>query len=285
MYAVKGANRADYALFDETMDQELSNRLELEGNLRDGLDRGEFWLAIQPMVDLRTGIPLGGEGLARWTRPDGTDIPPSTFIPIAESCGLIHRLGMTSLHEVCRALDELKRDSRTSALRLSVNVSGIQLSDPTFADQVIDVIQGYEFDPHNLTLEITESVFLANLDGILGQLHKLREHGIAIALDDFGKGYSSLSMLVNLPLDTVKIDKSFVAEMCNSARSYTLIKSMITLAKSLDLKLVAEGVEHSEQAEELRDLNCPYVQGFHFARPMDLARFIDWSSESLHRAA
>jgi len=274
--------------YTSDMDDQIRHRALLESELRVAMSNQELWMAWQPIVDLRTGQVLGAEGLMRWTKPDGSSVSPGAFIPVAEQAGLIDRLGYFALEQACQTLADWKRSSSTKMLRLSVNVSLRQLEEDQFVHNVFAMLQRHHVDPSRLTLEITESLMMNDPMRISQKLQQLRLHGIRIALDDFGTGYSSLSMLVQLPLDVVKIDRAFVKMMEEDARALNLTKLITSLADSLGLFVVAEGVETPIQAERLRSLGCQSAQGFHYAPGLskeNLERFLADQQPSDAKAA
>lgn len=263
--------------YTQDMDESIRTRAQVETELREAMDKHELWMAWQPIVDLRTEQVLGAEGLMRWTKADGSSVSPGIFIPVAEQAGLIDRLGYFALEQACQTLADWKRSAHTKMLRLSVNVSLRQLEEEQFVSNVFAMLQRHHVDPSRLTLEITESLMMNDPVRISQKLQQLRLHGIRVALDDFGTGYSSLSMLVQLPLDVVKIDRAFVKMMDEDARALNLTKLITSLAESLGLFVVAEGVETPVQADRLRSLGCQSAQGFHYAPGLskeNLERFL-----------
>ncbi len=263
--------------YTQDMDESIRTRAQVESELREAMDKQELWMAWQPIVDLRTEQVLGAEGLMRWTKADGSSVSPGIFIPVAEQAGLIDRLGYFALEQACQTLADWKRSAHTKMLRLSVNVSLRQLEEEQFVSNVFAMLQRHHVDPSRLTLEITESLMMNDPVRISQKLQQLRLHGIRVALDDFGTGYSSLSMLVQLPLDVVKIDRAFVKMMDEDARALNLTKLITSLAESLGLFVVAEGVETPVQADRLRSLGCQSAQGFHYAPGLskeNLERFL-----------
>lgn len=252
----KRAGGARLALFDDSLRAEQTERARIAAGLRQALADGSLFLHYQPVVDPASGRMTAVEALMRWRRGD-TFVPPAVFIPIAEQTGLIGELGTLALRLACtRASEWYRRDG----LYVTVNVSTYQLRDPAFADTVLAVLAETGMPAKGLVLEITESVLIDAADTpVLG---RLREHGIRIAIDDFGTGYSSLAYLRRLPVDILKIDRSFIDDV-----SFT--RAILELARSQELVTVAEGVETASQADQLRDLRCDLVQGYHFGRPVD----------------
>ena len=221
---------------------------------------------------------IGAEALLRWQRADGEFVPPDRFIPIAEQSGLIVSIGRWMLPEVLRSLKRLQAAGHEQ-LRMAVNISSIQLRQPSFLDFVNDSLAEAGVAPELLELEITESVALEGLDAMVALLDKLRSQGIRIAIDDFGTGYSSLNYLARLPFDHLKIDRSFVLSMDTSERGARIVRTIARLGSELEVKTVAEGVENQEIGQRLHAFGCGAVQGYHYAHPMDEASLLLWLAE------
>jgi Amt family ammonium transporter len=269
MYRAKESGRASM-IFDRQMHQEILDAITLEADLRAALERGELLLHYQPIVDVQTGHIEGFEALVRWDHPDRGLVPPVQFIPLAEETGLIQPLGRYVIAEACRQLREWQVDMpEAQALSVSVNVSCRQFVKDGLVDHVAAVLAETGLDPVCLKLEITESVLMHDAQHTANELNRLKALGVKIAIDDFGTGYSSLSYLRQLPIDHLKIDRSFISgEDCNG-ESQEIVKSIIALARSLGLTVIAEGVEHQEQLDKLRSADCDKAQGFMFSRPVD----------------
>ncbi|HVM02116.1 MAG TPA: EAL domain-containing protein [Acidimicrobiales bacterium] len=276
MYVAKAEGKSRHRLFVPEMGEAARRRLELESDLRLALDRGELAVVYQPIVDLGGGAVGGSEALLRWHHPRLGLIPPVEFIPVAEDTGLIHGIGLWVLEEACRQTAAWSRDHRHGApLRVSVNVSARQFESPRFADDVASCLERTGLDPRWLTLEITESLFLGRTEGVVATLDGLRARGIEIAIDDFGTGYSSLGYLKSLPVDTLKIDRSFVARVTEGTEQSAVTQAVMRLARTFALRTVAEGIETAGQAAHLAGLGCDMGQGYYFARPLaaeDMAR-------------
>ncbi|MGH9151888.1 MAG: putative bifunctional diguanylate cyclase/phosphodiesterase [Acidimicrobiales bacterium] len=276
MYAAKAEGKARYRLFVPEMGEAARRRLELESDLRLALDRRELVVVYQPIVGLDGGAIVGFEALLRWHHPRHGLVPPAEFIPVAEDTGLVHGIGLWVLEEACRQTAAWSRHHRRGApLRLSVNVSARQFESPRFADDVASCLARTGLHPGWLTLEITESLFLGRTDGVVETLDGLRARGIEIAIDDFGTGYSSLGYLKSLPVDTLKIDRSFVARVTEGTEQAAVTQAVMRLARTFALRTVAEGIETPEQAAHLAGLGCDMGQGYYFARPLaaeDMAR-------------
>jgi diguanylate cyclase (GGDEF)-like protein/PAS domain S-box-containing protein len=267
MYRAKELGKARCELFDESMRQRAVERLELESGLRHALDRDELRLVYQPVVDLTNGAILGVEALLRWHHPTHGVISPMRFIPIAEQSGLIVPIGDWVLREACRQA-AVWRESVAADLNISVNLSPIQLASPDVGKRVSSVLAEAELPAYALTLEVTETALMADADTARERLEELKALGVRLAIDDFGIGYASLLQLREmLPVDAIKVDKSFIDGITSSAEDRAIVVSVLGLARSLGIDSVAEGVEHSDQAEALRGLACPQAQGYHFWRP------------------
>ncbi|MCW2778383.1 MAG: diguanylate cyclase/phosphodiesterase [Frankiales bacterium] len=253
-------------LFEPSMHEAVLARVDLEADLREALARGQVVPHFQPVVDLRTGALHGVEALARWVRADGTSVPPSVFVPLAEQCGLVRQLGRSVLRASCAVVAEWHRavaaGELASAPALSVNVSAVQLASPALVDEVRAALADTGLPSALLVLEITETAVVEDPGTAAQRLAELRALGVRIALDDFGTGYSALGLLPRLPIDVVKIDREFVREVHLGPREAALSTAVLSLAASLGLSVVAEGVELAEQADRLRALGCPLAQGF-----------------------
>ncbi|MFF2030340.1 EAL domain-containing protein [Arthrobacter sp. NPDC058192] len=264
MYAAKAAGKNRYMRFRPEMMEALVDRNNLEAGLRLAVDNGQIAVHYQPIVSTSLGKVIKVEALARWIR-DGVLVPPKQFIPAAERSGLIVEIGTEVLLRGCTELkDWLQEDSSRS---LAVNVSGVQLQHGDFAELVLAVTESCGVDPRQLVLEVTESVFFEDDCHVITQLVSLRAAGVRVALDDFGTGYSSLGRLQDLPVDTLKIDQSFVAMISTGTEQLPILSAMIDMAHGLGLTVTAEGVETAAQAGHLMDRGCDALQGFLFSRP------------------
>jgi EAL domain-containing protein (putative c-di-GMP-specific phosphodiesterase class I) len=267
MYRAKELGKARCEVFDESMRARAVERLDLEGGLRSALERGELHVLYQPQVELATGRIIGAEALLRWQHPERGLIVPPVFIPIAEQTGLIVPIGAWVLDEACRQAATWAEHSGRR-LSMAVNVSPRQLATVEFVGIVEAALATSGLAPELLCLEITESAVLADPEAATVVLERLKALGVRLAIDDFGVGYSSLSQLkALLPVDTIKIDKSFVDGVTSDGEDHAIVDSVLRLAKGLGLTAVAEGVETGEQVEALLGLGCRLSQGFHFARP------------------
>jgi EAL domain-containing protein (putative c-di-GMP-specific phosphodiesterase class I) len=267
MYRAKERGRGRYELFDEQMRTTVMARVQIEAELRCALARGELCVWYQPVIDLPTGRIVSTEALVRWQHPERGLVSPMDFIPIAEESGLIAELGLQVLERACRQTAAWQRQL-DQPLGLSVNVSGRQLINPGFPAQVASIAAHSGLRAGTLALELTETVLMDDeFDSPAEALAALHEQGLTIALDDFGTGYSSLSRLKNLPVDVLKIDRSFVSGVARNANDRAIVKATIEMAHAVGLIVVGEGVETQEQADYLRVSGCDRVQGYLYARP------------------
>jgi len=266
MYRAKERGKSRYELFDSAMRARAVDRLEVENALHRALDRGEFRVFYQPAVDLQTGDLVGVESLVRWQHPERGLVGPDQFIALTEETGLIVPLGSWVLREACRQWKQWE-ESGTPTPRISVNLSARQLGQPDLVDVVVDALDETGMDPSRLSLEITESTVLEDTESALGTLEALRMQGVRISLDDFGTGYASLALLKRLPVDELKVDRSFVKGLGRDPQDSPIVSTVVGLAGALGLVAIAEGVETTAQVEELRRIGCRYAQGFYFARP------------------
>ncbi|MFL6240973.1 MAG: putative bifunctional diguanylate cyclase/phosphodiesterase [Actinomycetes bacterium] len=264
--AAKRSGRGRMALFSPEMHVEAIRRVELEAEIRQALTAGEFSLDYQPVLRLATGEVVGVEALLRWHHPRRGWVSPNEVIPVAEESGLIVPLGRWILEEACRQVARWR--SAGYEIELAVNVSACQLTTPGFVDSVAAVLRSTGIPAPALTLEITENVIVDTEDRTLAKLVLLRELGVRLAIDDFGTGYSSLSYLQRLPVDTLKIDRSYVSGVGARTQSTSLTSSIVRLGRDLGLMVVAEGIEDPAQAHELVAMGCEYGQGFLFAEPL-----------------
>jgi diguanylate cyclase (GGDEF)-like protein/PAS domain S-box-containing protein len=271
MYIAKRDGKDGYRLFEPAMHDGVMARLELRADLQRALTAGEFELFYQPVVRLSDSAVVGVEALLRWRHPERGIVNPDDFIPFAEETGLIVPMGRWVLREACRQAVELQRELRSDPpLAMSVNLSVKQLQHSDVVADVEDALAESGLEPHLLTLEITESVMMSDFDLAISRLEELRERGVRLAMDDFGTGYSSLSYLSKLPVDLLKMDRSFLSAGATPETS-GLATAVIAIGETLNLDVVAEGIEQEGQWETLRDLGCDRGQGFLFARPMPAA--------------
>jgi diguanylate cyclase (GGDEF)-like protein/PAS domain S-box-containing protein len=268
MYRAKERGRARYELFDAGMRAWSESWLTVEAELRTALDRGELSNVYQPIVDPADGRIVGFEALVRWHHPERGTIAPGDFIPMAEQNGLIVALGHQVLREACEEAARWPARPDGSELRISVNLSPRQLSDPGLVDSVQAVLAVSGLAPERLSLEITESAFADDLARALDVLQRLKTLGVLLELDDFGTGYSSLTYVRMFPIDALKIDRSFVDGLCSSSEDAAIVAAVISMGRALGVRVVAEGVESQDQASVLQTLGCTLAQGYLFSRPV-----------------
>ncbi|RIK46094.1 MAG: response regulator receiver protein [Chloroflexi bacterium] len=268
MYRAKSSGKARCEVFDPSMNAQAVRRLELENDLRRALERDELFIVYQPKVDLSTGRTIAQEALVRWRHPQRGLLMPGEFIPIAEETGLIVPIGHWMLREVCRQARRWTGHPGQAHLVTSVNLSGRQFQHPYLAEAVLTALDTAGLDPARLALEVTESVVMDDVTAAVETLRRLKQLGIHIGIDDFGTGYSSLAYLRRFPVDFLKIDKSFVAELESDTEAAVIVSAMIGLAHALGLRVVAEGIETPAQLGQLRELGCDYGQGYYFSRPV-----------------
>jgi len=266
MYHAKSSGKNHFLFYHSDMDAAGVDRLQLETDLRKAIERNELVLHYQPQVDSLTGTVIGAEALMRWQHPEQGLVPPFKFIPLAEEIGLIGALGEWGLEEACRQMIELQSVGLTLP-KMSVNVSALQFN-PAFIARVTEILKETGLRPSRLELELTEGIMMDNTDTTLRALDDLKELGVSLSIDDFGTGYSSLSYLSRFPLDELKIDRSFVIDYDKSENDASLIIAIIAMARSMKLKLVAEGVETHEQYHFLRQHGAHVIQGYLFSKPV-----------------
>ncbi len=269
MYRAKAAGRSQHRIFDADMHERAMALLRLETDLRRALDRGELLAYYQPIIDLGSRRLLGFEALARWRHPERGLVPPDVFIPVAEETGLVGVIGEWMLKEACQQMKAWQdRYPRTPPLGVSVNVSTRQLAHAGVAEQVGRILGETGLAPGSLTLELTETALMQNLKAGAGVIQKLHEMAVHLHIDDFGIGYSSLAYLENFPVETIKVDRSFVSRMDGGPRQTSIVRAIVSLARNLGLDVIAKGVETDMQAETLLTLRCGTAQGFLFSRPL-----------------
>lgn len=272
VHHAKRKGRNTYSFYSERLSHEMVRRLHLETGLRRALERGEMRVVFQPKIDLQTRALIGAEALLRWTNPDLGVVSPVEFIPVAEDTGMIVPIGEWVLQEVCRWLSRWQKQGQ-KPIRVAVNLSARQFRDPLLVERVKAIVATTGISARQLEFELTESVLVENAAEATKALWALRGLGVTLSIDDFGTGYSSLSYLKRFPIDALKIDQSFVRDLPDSQDDMAIVRAIILMGRSLDLHLVAEGVETAQQAEFLRANDCQFAQGFLFARPLSAEDF------------
>ena len=272
MYQAKENGRQSYRFFEPAMNVRAVERQSIEEDLRRAVERDEFVLHYQPKIDLRTGNITGAEALIRWMHPTRGLLAPAQFIPIAEDSGLILPIGNWVLREACRQARAWV-DAGTPAGTMAVNVSAMELGGENFLDGLFAILTDTGLDPGALEIELTESVLMKHAESAASILLSLRERGVHVAVDDFGTGYSSLSYLREFPIDALKIDQSFVRQITSAEDDMSIVTAVISMARSLKLRVVAEGVETAEQLAFLQAGECDEAQGYHFSRPVPAEEF------------
>ena len=277
MYYAKD-NEENYVIFDQRMHIRAVTRLQLETDLRFAIERNEFELFYQPIISLEKAALVGFEALVRWNHPQRGLIPPNEFIPVSESTGLIVPMTVKILHAACSQVVKWQQSSPNSTpLSVAVNLSGKHFGHPALVEQINTVIAETGIDPASLKLELTESAVMENAETAILMLKEIKKTGVQISIDDFGTGYSSLSYLHRFPIDLLKVDRSFVSAMEENSENGEIVRTVIALAKALNLKVVAEGIESIHQYHQLKVLGCEYGQGYLFSKPLpvqDIARLL-----------
>ena len=269
MYRAKADGRGQYRVFESSMYDTALDALVLETDLRIAVERQQLSLRYQPILSMEDGVIVGLEALARWHHPTRGPISPATFIAIAEESGAIVSMGRWVLGEACRQLSTWKRLLPTGRpLYVSVNVSPRELWQEDFLDQVFDALRLHGLGPDNLRLEITESSIMRNREQTIIAMRRLSDLGVGISIDDFGTGYSTLSYIKDLPVDTLKIDRTFIAELASGGKNAQLVRTILELGHHLQLSVVAEGIETAEQERMLMELSCRFGQGYHYFEPL-----------------
>jgi predicted signal transduction protein with EAL and GGDEF domain len=268
MYRAKERGGARTELFDTAMRDRAVEALEIEQELQRALEQGELRLFFQPTVDLSTGAVAAAEALVRWQHPDHGLLAPDGFLRVAEESGLIVPLGAWVVQEACRRLAAWRAWPESAALRLSVNLGARELTHPDAVATVLGAVRSSGLDPEALTIEVTESTAMADRDTGFRALRDLSGEGVHVAIDDFGTGYSSLDQLRRMPVDVVKVDRSFVQGMSHDSTARELVAAVVGIGRALNLLVVAEGIETDEQAAALRELGCTHGQGYLYAPPL-----------------
>jgi diguanylate cyclase (GGDEF)-like protein/PAS domain S-box-containing protein len=270
MYQAKMLGKANYMIFNTEMRKQAINRLSMENDLHHALLRGEFSLHYQPIVTLKENALSGFEALLRWQHPKKGYIPPEEFVPIAEETGLILDIGWWVLRQACSQVKKWQEQFRDyKDLFVNINISQKQFTQPIFIHMLRNILKETRLNPSSINLEITENVLMENAVSMINILNKIRELGVGLHVDDFGTGYSSLSYLQQFPIDTLKIDYSFINRIGSNGDGAEIVKTILVLARELSVDTIAEGIETENQMVQLRQLDCHYGQGFYFGKPMD----------------
>jgi diguanylate cyclase (GGDEF)-like protein len=270
MYRAKTLGKGQYQIFDPEMHDAAVQVLQLENDLRRAIERQEFIVHYQPIIALSTSKIVGFEALVRWDHSQRGMVSPGLFIPVAEETGLINQIGNWVLRESCHQLQQWYQEKLLDyPLFMSVNLSARQFAQSDLIEQIDQILEETQLNPQNLKLEITESVLMNNTQSVKGIMQQLRQRKIQLCIDDFGTGYSSLSYLYNFPVDTLKIDRSFIRYLDEKTESLGLIPAIMKIAQTLKMSVIAEGIETSEQLAQLKSLNCEFGQGYLFSKPVD----------------
>jgi EAL domain-containing protein (putative c-di-GMP-specific phosphodiesterase class I) len=283
MYTAKENGKANHQLFNPELHARTMARMELKAELLRAHENGEFTLRYQPIMDLARGDMAGMEALARWEHPERGVLSPTEFVPLLEETGLIVQVGRQILSEACAWGAHMQQECpREPPLSMAVNVSARQLQRPEFIQEVATVLDESSIVRSSLTLELTESVMMQDMEVSLLRLESLRRLGVKLAIDDFGTGYSSLNYVRELPVDVLKIDRSFLAD--ENPQVAQMTASIVGLARIFNLKAVAEGVENGDQLERLQGMHCDFGQGFHFAKPLSAQDVLAMARETREQA-
>ncbi|MCF8057429.1 MAG: bifunctional diguanylate cyclase/phosphodiesterase [Desulfocapsa sp.] len=272
MYQAKTAGRNNYQFYDNRLNTEAIERSGLEQDIRMALERDEFALYYQPQIEFSTDKIVGAEALIRWLHPVKGMVAPDRFIPVAERSGLISSINKWVIKTVCKQSSQCSSQGYKT-LRLAVNLSGHHFLTESFVQILKDNILEKKVNPQNIKLEITENTIMRNAKDSIAILEQIRDHHISVVLDDFGTGYSSLSYLTSFPVDTIKIDRSFVMDCTSQTKNMLIIKATIAMGHSLGMKVIAEGVETREQFDILKGLGCDEGQGYYFSPPVPRDEF------------
>lgn len=284
MSFAKSLGRGSYHFYSHDMNARAQERFTLENELRKAIERDELVLFLQPKVDVQTGRIIGAEALVRWQHPERGLLQPGRFIQLAEESGLMPQLGAWVMRRACHVLGDLHKRGHAD-MRLAVNVSGEQFRQNDFRASVQEAVLNSGCNAGHLVLELTEGTLMDHVEQTIGTLHSLKALGIKLSIDDFGTGYSSLSYLKRFPLDELKIDQSFIRDVTANASDAAIVRAIISMAQSLGLSVVAEGVETAAQLAFLRAQGCPQYQGYFFSRPIPVEEFLQLASQAAQGAS
>jgi EAL domain-containing protein (putative c-di-GMP-specific phosphodiesterase class I) len=280
MYQAKLQGKNNYFLFTSELSERALFRLKLEAELRQALLQKEFIVYYQPKVNPENDMIMGVEALVRWQKPDGTIVSPNDFIPLAEETGLITRLGSLVLEQACEAM-QILNDSGYIEIKMSVNLSPFQFQQANLVESILSIVTEKEVPVSQLELEITETTMMTNLEDTIAKLHLLVNAGMSVSIDDFGTGYSSLYYLKTFPINTLKIDRSFIKDITTDANGAQIVETIILMAHNLGLGVVAEGVETKEQLELLQNFGCDLIQGYYYSPPLPLKGLVKYLKTTL----
>ncbi|MDH5655162.1 MAG: EAL domain-containing protein [Spirochaetia bacterium] len=268
MYLAKDMGRNNFQFYTDELNRRAQTRLDLENDLRNALEKNEFMLVYQPVIDPQSNKVTSAEALIRWNHPQQGIKAPQSFIPLAEEIGLIGKIGHWVLLNACIINKQWQDLYPDNPISIAVNISGLQFKDPGFLDEIKNILNLSGLNPKYLELELTESILMDDVETIIDRLHQIREMGISISIDDFGTGYSSLNYIRRFPLDILKIDRSFINDIDIGNEGVSIVRAIISLARNLGLDVIAEGVETDGQLQFLNSLNCRKIQGYFYHRPL-----------------
>jgi len=272
MYRAKRNGKSQCALFDQAMHEDSVSRLNLETDLRRALERKEFRVYYQPIIALQTGKISGFEALLRWQRPGKGMVEPEEFIRVTEEMGLIVGIGLWVLRTACEQVHQWHLEQpQEEPLTMSVNISARQFVQDDLVEQVGAILRETQVEPTAIKLELTESLTMGDAEKTIKVVNDLKQLGLRLSIDDFGTGYSSLSYLRRFPMDTLKIDRSFVSDLGSNPESREIVNTIMALARNLGMSVIAEGTETLEEIDYLKTLDCEFAQGYFFSRPVDSA--------------
>ncbi len=284
MYKAKTNGRNNFHFFTKALSQDVYERLTIEQELRNALAKNELYLVYQPKYNLKTKDIIGFEALIRWENEKLGFVPPDKFIHIAEEIGLIGEIGYFVFETACNAFKNML-DKESTLQHIAINVSTVQMRNQAFIPTIKEICTKTGLSPENVEIELTESYLMKDIEQSIQSLHELRKHGYKIAIDDFGTGYSSFAYLKRLPITTLKIDKSFVDDICIDQRDKNIVKTIITLVKNLEFHTVAEGIEDLEQEQLLLDMGCFTGQGYLFSKPLKIENIMAFMHEKAQENA
>jgi len=267
--------RNNFQFYTDELNNRAQIRLDLENDLRNAVENNEFILVYQPVVDPVSGKVTSVEALIRWNHPRHGIKLPQTFIPLAEEIGLIGKIGYWALLNACIQNKKWQEVNSLSPISVAVNISGLQFKEPTFLNEITEILNISRLDPKYLELELTESILMDDVEPTIEKLKSIREKGISISIDDFGTGYSSLNYIRRFPLDILKIDRSFINDISDGHEGVSIVRAIVSLARNLGLDVIAEGVETGEQLSFLNTLNCRKIQGYFYHRPIVAESVVD----------